>query len=368
MINYYQPFLLQFLQRNAYTLPPEIKQYYYYSWEDALWDLLEKKNIPKGSTILVPDFHCMDVIDNIENHGYQVAFYPLNEHFQIDTQTFTTYIDKKKPHVIILFHACGITCTLFQDTSWLSHIDKNTIVIEDCVHRFVNPTNITFIHSNHIVMDSLRKDSPLRGGFVYGQKEFMNFAQTKTLLDGYTVSSSIYYVFFRLILEFTALIPLPSLTKYAHEVLLKRHDDIIGDSLTPHRGLPLIPLLHRFMNFKKLEGVKTQQVKLYKELTNTLLEQQKKGSKLIQFYPVTIPFSDYPHLHVYPLGIKGKAPDDFLPFLHKKGIIVWIKFPDSPWSQRQEVLFLPLGFHMKEKDITYIFEALQEYLHSNFSE
>lgn len=389
MINYYQSFLLPFLKKNTYTLPKHTEQYYYFSWEDGLWDVLEKKNIPKLSTILIPDFYCIDVVENIRTHGYNVVFYPLDPYFQIQTETFIKILKKEQPSVIILFHACGITNILTKDVSWISYIQKHTILIEDCVHRLVSPEDISFFHPNHIIMDSLRKDSPLRGSFMYGEKNFLNFCQTTHVVDRYTISSSFYYLLFRFCLEASALLPFPGLTKYGHEVLLKKHDDIIGDSPISHRGFPFIPFIHRHFNFKKIESLKEKQVKMYHrlfqklfnyhpELTQmchpefisgsaTVSESQKNMHSNISFYLFPLSYSDYKHLHVYPLGIHASTEQqkNLLAYLHEKGIIVWLKFPDCPWSQRQQVLFLPLGFHIKEPDITYVCEILGDKLHAS---
>jgi hypothetical protein len=389
MINYYQSFLLPFLKKSTYILPNHIKQYYYFSWEDGLWDVLKKKHIPKLSTILIPDFYCIDVVENIRKHGYNVVFYPLDPYLQIQTKTFIQILKKENPSVIILFHACGVTNLLIKNVSWILYTQKHTIFIEDCVHRLVNPEDISLFHPNHIIMDSLRKDSPLRGSFLYGYKEFLNFPQTTHMIDLYTVSSSFYYLLFRLCLEISAIVPLPRFTKYAHEVLLKKHDDIIGDSPISHRGLPFIPFIHRHLNFKKIEKNKQKQVKTYHHLFQKLFNcypeltqmchpefisesasvsgSQTDTNSHLSFYLFPLLFSDYKHLHVYPLGVRASIEQQkkLLNYLHKKGIIVWLKFPDCPWSQRQQVLFLPLGFHIKETDITYIYDVLNDMLDIN---
>ena len=360
MINYYQPFLFQFIGSKQYTLPSTVWQKYYFSWEDGLWDLLYKNNIPKLSTILIPDFYCMDVIENIKRHGYNVTLYPLDLYFTIGSNKFKNLIKKVNPSVIIIFHPAGITSCLIHDQSWLKEVTSQTFIIEDCVHRLVNPEELSFIHPNHIIMDSLRKDSPFRGSFMYGQKLYSNFPQTNRLLDTYTLSSTLLYFLFRSILEMSAVFPIPKLTKYAHEVILQKHDDIIGDSPFPHRGLPFIPFLHKHLNFNTLETIKIKQVKLYFSLINTWLKQKQNSQTSLSFYLFPIPFSDYKKLHVFPLGIKctPKQGETLRSYLHKKGIIVWIKFPDCPWSKNQQVLFLPLGFHIKTTYISYIVKTV----------
>lgn len=350
MINYYQPFLLPFLHCTPYSLPKKLKRYYYYSWEDGLWDLLNKKNIPKHSIILIPNFYCIDVVNNIQSHGYSPIFYPLDQHFQIDEQQFIDILQKEKPAVILIFHACGITSNLLKETGWMKSIEPKTIIIEDCVHRLVDPEDIQLLHPNHVVMDSLRKDSPLPGSFMYASKEFLTFPQGGKIFSWYLISSSLLYLYFRFILSLSAVFYLPKLTAYAHTRILKAHDDIIGDSLEPHRGLFWIPWIHRFIDFKKVKQLKKRQVELY-----------------IQAFPHShIPTVDYQHLHVFPLvmDLPSEQCQPLEQYLHGKGIIVWCKFPDSPWSKNKSVLFLPLGFHIKDQDIHFICKEIQRHQHS----
>lgn len=337
MINYYQPFLWPFLHTKPYSLPQGIKRYYYFSWEDALWDMLIQKAIPLGATILIPDFYCIDVVENIKNHGYKPVFYPLDDHFQIDRTSFAQILNETNPQVIIIFHAAGITSQLMNNLP-----DTTAIIIEDCVHRLVDPQDLALLKPNHIIMDSLRKDSPLPGSFIYGSPEFLSYKPNTKFFSVYFLFATYYFLLFRMALMVSALLNLPSLTKYAHEVILKKHDDIIGDSHQSHRGLPIFPLIHRFLNFNKVKLLKAKQVKIYQELTRTMPE---------NFYAINFHETDAHHLHVFPLGLKKSISKNFLESLHRQGIIVWNKFPDSPWSMTRSVLFLPLGFHISDSDI-----------------
>ncbi len=351
MINYYQPFLLPFLTTKPYKLPKGIRRHYYFSWEDGLWDLLQQKNIPKGSAILIPDFYCMDVVENIKNHGYRPVFYPLNKQLQIPTDSFIQILKKEKPLLIIIFHACGITSNLIKDHTWTRQMKKETIILEDCVHRLLDPSDIDLIHPNHIVMDSLRKDSPLPGSFIYGSNRFLTYQPNTHIFTIYFWLSAFYFLLFKLTLTTSFILNNPQLTKYAHEVVLKNHDDIIGDSLYSHAGIPGIPLLHRFIDFKKVKQTKQRQVQLYKDLL-------KERNPLYQF---TIDRKDFQHLHVFPLGVTSPVSRQFIDYLHQKGIVIWNKFPDCPWSQRHSVLFLPLGFHITDLEIKTTLNVIVSY-------
>ncbi len=350
MINYYQPFILPFLQLKKYTVPSLIQQLYYHSFEDALWDLIRNKNIPKSSVFLIPDFYCVDVLNNITGHGFKVVLYKLNKHFQPDLIQFNTLIKEHNPAIIFIFHACGITSNLLIDRQWMNTIPEETIIIEDAVHRLVNPEEITLHKKNHIIIDSLRKVSPLPGSFLYGRKEFINYTVPRKLISRYTLSSTLLFIVFKVSLSIGMLFKIQKTVIFAHTRILQVHDDIIGDSWQSYAGLPVIPFIHAHINFKKIEKVKEKQVELYNKVT---FEKQNRSA-----YHVQIPKDDFKNLHVYPLGWNEKPDTELINTLHSKGIGIWFKFPDSEWSNDKGVLFLPLGFHTTTNDIYSLANAV----------
>jgi len=351
MIDHYQPFLLPFLKTRMHKIPKGVRQYYYYSFEDGLWDLLEKKKIPKGSTVLVPDFYCMDVVSNIRSHGWRVEYYNVDDSFQISLSSFKKYVQKYNPMVIVIFHAVGITSALSLHLDWIASLRKNSIVIEDSVHRLVDPEKISIPRNNWFILDSVRKVSPLPGSFLYGKTDDMSFPQTKARFNiVYICSTVLLYIFFRFILIAGHVLSSSRLIYFAHKTVLAKHDNVIGDSSIPFRGLPGIPHIHRFLDFHAVSERKNTQVKLYESLL------WPYASKI--FFRIRIHIGDYPFLHAYPIGIYGKVPNNLRNTLTSKRMMIWEKFPDSPWSQSRSVLFLPLGFHIKDKDIKNICNTL----------
>jgi hypothetical protein len=135
--------------------------------------------------------------------------------------------------------------------------------------------------------------------------------------------------------------------------VLKKHDDIIGDSRVPYAGFPFILNIFDRFNFHKVETRKTQQVRLYEKYLKPIFT-------TYPFYKIRISKEDYGKLHVYPLGYSVTPNTQLEHYLYKKGIVVWFKFPDSKWSKKRGVLFLPLGFHITEPDIEYMGETLRE--------
>jgi hypothetical protein len=347
---YYQPFLLPFLGLRRAKTKPGIRRYYYHSFEDGLWDFLVKKEVPKKSYFLIPDFYCLDVVENIRRHGYQVELYPLDDQLQPIEVELQRRVKKFQPKIIFIFHAAGITANL---KKW----PEKTIIIEDCVHRLVNPSQVKIQNDRHFVMDSLRKVSPLPGSFIYGTQAGLNYSQsTASYFSSYFIKTALWFHLFRLMLCFSESFYLPGLAKFAHLTILKKHDDIIGDRFIPQVGLSWIPWLHSWMNFSKVEKHKQRQVEWYER-------ELKKLWQNPDFYRIHTKPLDKGKLHVYPVGLRFSTPqkaDQFTQKLHKKGLPIWAKFLDASWSARHQVLFLPLGFHITERRMMEIKKALIE--------
>ncbi|MCR4326441.1 MAG: hypothetical protein NUV52_02180, partial [Candidatus Roizmanbacteria bacterium] len=124
-----------------------------------------------------------------------------------------------------------------------------------------------------------------------------------------------------------------------------------------HRGLPGIPFIFDHINFAKVSRMKINQVRAYEEALTPLIQDHKQV-----LYKVKIDEEDYGKLRVYPLGFKRPPDERFIEYLHEQDCIVWFGFPDSPWSKNKSVLFLPLGFHITQKDIHRVVDAIEQYI------
>lgn len=358
MINYYQPFLLPFLKPTSYRMPKNIRRTYFLSFEDGLWVILKKRNIPKGAVILIPDFYCMDVVDNIHAHGYTPVMYTLNSQLEIPIDELNQYIKQNSPRVIIIFHACGISRLTNNDIQTICASYPDTLVLEDAVHKLIDPQTLSLIHPNHYCMDSLRKVLPLPGSFLYQRTDSISITPDSIHREwGYQISVHMHFWLFRTVFIIGTLMKSSRIIQFAHEKTLKAHDDIVGDSDGGYTGVTLIPHIHAHLNFKKIQQLKHIQIELYEQYLDKIL------TKNSSWYRIRIPEEQKKDLHVFPIGI-SKNNDPFLfqhieKYLHARGVIVWFKFPDSPWSKHNGILFLPLGFHIKKKDIYYIMETLK---------
>ena len=269
--------------------------------------------------------------------------------FKFQSENSMPSSNNQNPSVLILFHACGIRNTCVTK----NFIQKQRcLIIEDAVHRLVNPSDVVLYSDRHFLIDSLRKVSPLPGSFIYGTTASLSYPPAPIKLwNGYFLKSLYWFVVFRILLFISAITNNAHLASFAHTKLLKRHDDIIGDSLIPQRSFSWIGNIGLWFNFPKIASQKSRQVALYQKLTNNFYANRSI------YFKITIPQTDYGSLHVFPLGLT-RVPADFMEKLHNKHFAVWCKYEDSPWARHQHVLFLPLGFHISEKEITSLVHSL----------
>ncbi len=328
------------------------------SFEDAFWMLLVKNDIPRKSVILIPNYYCMDVVENIRNHGYEPILYKLNEQLQATKNELNTIIAKHKPRVLILFHACGITNTMTQDNTYMKRLCRNMVVIEDHVHRLINPDTLRFASVKHFHMDSLRKVTPLSGSNIYAKKDAqIPTADTKPEELRYVFVSFFLFVAFRIVFIVGVIMHSGAIIRFAHKKILRAHDDIIGDSVYGYPGKPWDLFLYTFIDFARMERRKTSQVRQYERLLTKLPTGWRK---------LSIPKDDYGRLHVYPLVLTPVSPrrqKRIEAFLEKHGVPVWFKFPDSPWAKNRGVLFLPLGYHVSYNDLQKMCHLIRKISH-----
>lgn len=334
--------LAKYLGGNENYQNHKIKQLFYLSWEDALWDLLEKKKVRKGSRILVPDFFCGGVEDNIRLHGYKIGRYPVDKYLVTKHVYFAKKIKEYKPKVIVIFHAVGIKNNLFLDKKWLKLVNNNTILIEDCVHRIVNPKKIKILFESHVIINSLRKVVPLQGCSIYGTSSFLNYSEPPFFRSlFYSIKVHLYWILMIFLWELSHFFwgsKISSDTALMAEKIMIKGYDVIGRSKLPAKGFHIFNLLQKHINLEKIYGIKQKQVELYE-------------SNLHKLLPIETPYrkSDKKEMRAWPIVLDIKHAYRVLGYLRKKGLIVRFELDDSIWSKKQKIIYLPLGPHINNR-------------------
>lgn len=336
------------------TLPPDIKNLHYLSWEDAVWDIIEYKKIPKGSIALIPSFWCGDVVENMRAHGVVCAHYECDENFQTDQKILLESIKKHSPKIIIIFHAVGIKNKLLtKNIHWLREIPEETIVIEDSVHSVVNPAEVIIVKRNHFVIDSWRKVLPLQGAAIYGKKEDLFWEQPKmsqSLSNKFTVV--IFWLIFQILL-FLQYISSNKISiflgKLAEKCMIIGYD-FIGDSKVASGIFNIFAELHSKLDYENIKKTKRGQVLLYEKIMKNIFE----NNEYVQ--QVEYQEGDREELRGFPVRLSLDFADRVLTNLRNNGLFVRFELNDSPWSQKQKVIFLPLGPHLNNRDIEKVVE------------
>lgn len=334
--------LWDYLSFRRLIVPRNLRRLFYVSWEDALWDLLRFFQIPNKSICLVPDFFCMDVVKNMEDHGLRCIFYPVDSQLQTESKLFIKYLIKYQPNVVIIFHAVGLTNQLFSHSKpWLKYLPTNTVLIEDCVHRLVDPQQIKLLTPNHFIIDSLRKVSPIYGSNLYGDATTLSdFKQSLLWLTmSYQLQVFWWWWLFQCCLH-------AGWNTLAQKFMQKGYD-LIGDSKRAAPGPWFFIFLSQYLNLAKIEEVKKQQVAHY----HTILSECWNNPLV---YPIKFDQSDAGKLRGFPIGISLENANRLIVQLQQRQLAWKYELDDCPWSKRQKIIYLPLGPHLRLKEIDTI--------------
>lgn len=337
---------------------------FFLSWEDALWHLLKIHKIKKNAVVLVPEFFCGDVTDNMNSHGLQHIHYNVDKYLQPNESDFINKLQKNNPAVVVIFHSIGITNPLLKNSKeWLEFLPKKTILIEDCVHKVVDPQAIKFATKNHYVIDSLRKVVPVQGSWVYSVHPIPKIPMKTNLLTAwYRLQVFFWWVLMELFLNIAYYTKSKVIQKYGNicaEFAMKKGYDVIGDQQLPACGIPGMAWMSNRLNIVKIYDLKRKQAQLYKNIL-----QKTKKSKYFFYIPISEP--DFSQLRGFPLGLELQYAEFFLRFVRENGLLLRFELNDSPWSKKQKIVYLPMGLHVRSDDIQWVCEVLNKF-QSTFS-
>ena len=328
-----QPILsFRYFKFKKNKLAENVKRLFYLSWEDAFWDILLKKKVPKGSYVLLPDFFCGDVESNIRLHGCKPVYYKINTNLTADKKSFKSKIERVKPSVIVIFHPVGIKSNLMDDLKWLKKITGSSILIEDSVHRIVDPEEIKIFKKDHFIIDSLRKVVPLQGSNIYGRVEDLDFS-APPFYQSFFYSIRVNLLWALMVLGWSL-----RFGRIAERLMLRGYS-LIGDSMLPARGPFPANFLSSRINTGEIRDIRKHQAIYYEK-------------ELGKFLPVKISLSgeDRASLRAYPVILDKEYAGWILKFLRTNDLLVRFELNDSGWSRKQKIIYLPLGIQMTEKE------------------
>ena len=350
--------LWQYCSFESHVLPLGMKQLFYLSWEDGLWDLLQHKNIPAKSVILVPEFYCGDVEQNILNHGYKVAHYPASKNLETTSLQLQDAINQYHPQVVVVFHAVGITNQLLTtETHWLKALPAESILIEDSVHRIVDPSQVKLLKPNHFVMDSLRKVVPLQGSRLIGKAEDLPFqVPVWSQSFGYSLQVMVKWWLMVSLWNLCHLFAGTAVASWfasAAEKVMWWGYDQIGDPIHSAQGWKIFEKLSSHINVSQIGQVKRHQVCLYLKYL-----QQSHQVQVVKFS-----MTEAGKLRGVPLRLDLEIADQWLSQVRQRGLKLRFELDDSIWSRKYKVVYLPLGPYLSDQQIFQICQVVNSFSH-----
>lgn len=334
-------FTTKYFKKFASKLPTDVASQFYLSWEDGLWDIIRSFQIKRNSIILVPSFFCVDVMNNMKDHGLIPVYYEVDDNLQPVKDALLQSIKKNKAQMVVLFHAVGITNNLVTE-KFIKSLPKDLFIIEDCVHRITNPSEIEIYSLRHVVMNSLRKVVPLQGSFIFGKRECIERLKGSEITFLY--SWSVIVLWFLMQLSYLS-------QQYVHthfgklaQWFMLRGYDIIGDEQKAGYCPRFFADLYMKLDFDNIKLKKQLQVALYKE------NLRKKDSYYVPYIPTT----DYDELRGYPVVVKKHTAELLVTKCRSVGLFIRKELDDSLWTEKRSIIYLPLGHHIENEDIKAI--------------
>lgn len=338
------------------SLAEGIRHRFYLSWEDAMWDLVDRLPIRAGTKVLVPDFWCEDVIKNMTAHGMICHRYPMDRAFQTPEEIMGERIHTIDPSIVIVFHAVGIRNRLLSEhRSWLQHLHPDQILIEDSVHSIVDPSGVRLLHPRHIIIDSWRKVVPLQGSVMYHSADLdRHLTPLEIPTPPQTLAVCLLWALMQifLTLQYALRGRLGHMMGLCAERLMLIGYNRIGknEHSAPIPGVFIRLWSH--IDIERIWGVKRAQVSIYMQRLGDVLSRDER------VFSIWRRPTDDAHLRGFPVGLVRGTAHELLGRLRDAGLLVRHELDDSPWSMRQKVIFLPLGPYLDDSDIHSVCDIL----------
>lgn len=361
MLTIQPPLIADYLASGeAIKIPKNVHRSFYLSWEDALWHILQLYVTRPGAVALVPEFYCGNVIEHMREHGLIVRTYPVNEKLQTPLNDFVTAIKQSHPDIVIIFHPVGITNPLtHQVDEWLPIVGEKAILIEDCVHRIIDPQKLYFFSHRHFAIDSLRKVVPVQGSNLYSSIPMPpTTAISQLLTTPYRLGVLVWWLIMQSFLvsaHYAKSSTLASLYNRLAEGTMLRGYKLIGKSRLPSRGIGWMDTLSRRIAIPRIEQTKSSQARLYRSALQKLIASND------HFWLPSMQVRDDKYLRGFPLIMDVDVAQDFLDYFRSTGIMLRFELNDSGWSERHKIVYFPMGPHISKLDIQKITHSLNTF-------
>lgn len=331
------------------------------SWEDGLWHLLKVYKVKAGATVLLPEFYCGDVANHMAEHGLKVTYYQVDRFLVTSTKEFVRSINRYKPEIVVIFHAVGITNTLMSEAAkWQSALSPTCLIIEDCVHRIIEEEKISFLSERHFLIDSLRKVVPIQGSNLYSAMPLPAISWSQTIISHpYRMGVHYYWIAMQIwliIAHFTQTKNIAMRANAKAEQAMIKGYLLIGKSRLASPGLKIMDYVYRRINTREIEVAKDRQARMYATALQPLLKNH-------EYWLPKMEKPDYKYLRGFPLIMNVEVADKLLTNLRNAGFLVRFELNDGPWSQKQKIIYLPMGLHVSTSDIQNISALVYANMH-----
>ncbi len=336
-----------YFKKTTQTLPKGISSQIYLSWEDGLWDLLRSFSIKKNAVILVPSFFCIDVIHNMQEHGLKAIYYEVDNNLQPNREELLAKIKQYNATLVVLFHPVGISNKLVTE-DFIQTLGNKIFIIEDCVHRATNPSEIKIYSERHVLVNSFRKVVPLQGSLIVGRTNLISqlYGSNNTLFYSWSV------IFLWILMQCSFINQTYIFNKFgllAEWFMLKGYDligNIQNSGYCPH----FFGKLYYQLDFNKIKRTKVEQVTIYKSHLN------KDNNYYVPFFSK----EDEKELRGFPIIIKKSLEKHIISYIRSKGIYIRAELNDSVWSKNRTIFYLPLGLHLDQNRIKHIASVMNQ--------
>lgn len=352
-----QPFkILPFLGKEYRKWPTKLSTEMFLSFEDALWNLLPRLGYPKGSKILVPSYYCVDVVNNMIAHGYNVAYYPLKNDLTYDLGEILKVVEEEECNIFVEFQVNGVRNNLLKDIERKLH--PRIFIISDRVHSVMTATEEFIPHNDrHMFLNSYRKVTPFPGSLAVFSRSIRKESVKQRYPWGYLVKAFALWGFHVLLLRISYIFSSQSAMDKALKILTI-HDNLIGDSVQSASLPRWTKFFYEFIDQEKVSYAKRERIFIYESVLGDFLRKSPR-------FQLPANLSDsYDMLRGYPIITSYEDGLRLTKKLQKNKLSIIAQSPNSPWSAHQSLFLFPLSPSFTKKDVKDIAQRLLKSLTS----